>query len=508
MPRKKEEVKEWFEEVIETYRSKTEDLSKEIEKKTSRGEQYHSPCQIEVFWIGEPVEWQILVHTHDEDREDKEIIVNGPFEGDEFIENVERIMEEDRWQRTSEDSNGEQGKKRLSRIFAYRLQNYVQHISGGVFKDTSDHSPLGNKGRVFPKKGWISLIRGNIANNSPNEFVEDIVKRAKDKIEPKDLSEDQRREDSKSEKAKKTIKKGVGTYIYPLTWVGGEPQKSFEEIVFNHPSQPIEPGVVLNYDFDGDELIITRDGFIGMIDTDIGLASETLNTIFGTALLFGCFWESVQRLEMMDFKINIDEEKVTTLPTETSSLRTYLSSPFTGSEIPTRRENPKIKFEMIIDKAKRISEQGDKGVLISLIYSATHLRDDEYTPSFLLSWILIEQVLNQLIDNRLKNDFGVNHDRRNKITDSPNWGMQEKIELSEVIGIIDEDSRSFLQDKRSTRNNIVHKMERADKEESEELFDFAANLVGMYVWNKDEDNSLKFEFPVDGIDIKPSKEII
>ncbi len=509
MPNKKERLKNWFQEVIETYRSKTGDLSKVIKGKIRKEEQYHTPCQIEVFWIGEPVEWQILVKTHDEDREDKQIIVNGPFEGHEFIEKVKGIMEENRWQRTSEDSFKVEGEKRLSEIFAYHLRDYVnQHIKRCVFTNPDTYNRSAKIGAAFPKNGWTSLIRGNIANNPPNEFVEDIVERAKDKIESKSPSVDQRGGNQKNEKTKTTNKNGVGSYIYPLTWVGSEPKQSFEEIVFDYSTQGINKIIILNQDFDGKELIITRGGFIGIIDAAIKSASNILNTIFGTAFLFRFFCIPVQKSEVIHFETDLKEKKVGSMSRKLSSWREYLTVQLPDNEFPTRREVPKEELKMVIEKAESIYKKEKYEFLIPLIHSAMHLRNYEYTPSFLLSWILTEQTLNQLINNRLKNQFDVNHDRRDKIRNSPNWGMSQKIELSEITGIIDGDSREFLQEKRSIRNDIVHKMERADKKKCEELFDFTFNLVEVYMEDKDEYDSLKSKFPFEGIEYRPSKEII
>lgn len=63
----------------------------------SNANDYRPPCQMELFWLREP-EYQILVSTRFEDRPDMDIRVHGPFESHDFIDEVERILREPRWQ--------------------------------------------------------------------------------------------------------------------------------------------------------------------------------------------------------------------------------------------------------------------------------------------------------------------------------------------------------------------------------------------------------------------------
>jgi hypothetical protein len=49
--------------------------------------------------MAEPLEGQAIIITHDNARTDKEIIINGPYHGTQFIEEVAKFSQEERWQK-------------------------------------------------------------------------------------------------------------------------------------------------------------------------------------------------------------------------------------------------------------------------------------------------------------------------------------------------------------------------------------------------------------------------
>ena len=92
-------IRTWFIRLIKLFRTEYDKLNEAEKSFITNADDYRPPCQIEVFWLSEPLEYQIIVISHDPDRPDKEVIINGPFKGHEFVNEIEKIMNEPRWKK-------------------------------------------------------------------------------------------------------------------------------------------------------------------------------------------------------------------------------------------------------------------------------------------------------------------------------------------------------------------------------------------------------------------------
>lgn len=95
---------EWFNNFITYFRNEYEKLSDEEKKFVGADVNYLPPCQVEVFWIKDPA-FQLIVKTNFPDRDDMEVIVNGPYDASDFIDKVDSVMKQPRWSRTVERSD-------------------------------------------------------------------------------------------------------------------------------------------------------------------------------------------------------------------------------------------------------------------------------------------------------------------------------------------------------------------------------------------------------------------
>ncbi len=91
-----QELEKWCRNLIDDFRKKYEKLDELEREQISGNIMYSNPCQIEIFWVSEPFEYQLFILLHDSSRADKEIIINGPFKGYELEDRVIKIMDEPR----------------------------------------------------------------------------------------------------------------------------------------------------------------------------------------------------------------------------------------------------------------------------------------------------------------------------------------------------------------------------------------------------------------------------
>ena len=156
----RQETKEWFLTLIKKFREEYEKLTDE-EKAFIGNIGYQPPCQIEIFWVKEPIEFQIIVLTHDSTRRDMEIIINGPYKGYEFFPELEKIMKEDRWARIVPPDfpyyGAESSNLKYSDIFAGILHNFIKTIERSLFHKL--HHGI-SWGMMFGNDGWCQLVFG------------------------------------------------------------------------------------------------------------------------------------------------------------------------------------------------------------------------------------------------------------------------------------------------------------------------------------------------------------
>src|SRR5437660_1650329 len=93
-----QQLKEWYSNLIKKFREEYAKLTDDEKKHLSNIDKYTRPCQVEVFWLKNPG-WQLIVRTNFRDRTDGEIIINGPYDTHDFLEAVDKIIMEPRWEK-------------------------------------------------------------------------------------------------------------------------------------------------------------------------------------------------------------------------------------------------------------------------------------------------------------------------------------------------------------------------------------------------------------------------
>lgn len=478
-----DDVRGWCGELIDIFRARVENLPADVAEQIPNNLDYGFPCQIEIFCLKEP-EAQLFVLTHDENRSDREIIVNGPYEGYEFVNEVEKVLQEPRWQKTTSAPTGAYMRGDESKIadrFVTNVYNFVNSVKGAIFRETTSPSP--RHGMAFPYDGWVSTVHGSITEADSEEIMEDAVTQAENRVE----NLEGKPEKSKAEKSVENEKaEGFGSYLYPPIWVGSKPEKSFEQKVMGHEVR--KSVKTFDSSFKDYILIVNRDGFLSTNIRDEKTAIEVLNTIFAAGIFKGYGWYAVRNPELTEVVLDEDQKTASSRSTQVTSIRSLLDARMGYPQFQKREEVSQEELEEIFKLAEKIYDDDELGEQVPLLIEAyTHYDNGEYSQSLLINWILVEQYLTSVLGEGLR-ERSVNRKRRDKILDSQNWSASNQLELLELLGKLDSDTYAFLDDMRKLRNEVVHEAADVSEREAQELMEVTLDLLGDRISDKIEDD--------------------
>jgi hypothetical protein len=425
---------------------------------------YSSPCQVEVFWIEEPLEGQLIFVTRDREREDKEVIVNGPYAGENFIEKVTEVSKEDRWQKEvpPQDFDAPPGQTpRREDILASLISNLIGRLEQSIFTDLSTPSlRFLNMGRLWPQSSF-RILTGNVVDGTPSDSVglsENEENQDEDETETEGTNEpesnDANDEDSKEQGAEKQTARGG--LIYPAVWVDEAPNRTFEEKVWD--SGDFEFDVVLESELCDLDFQIRRDGLLYLVSDSGEEIQQILNTFFGIGILHKSRrWRTLLGREIISAKYAEGEISSASYESSTPSGRNQLASP---SDQPPDHERGILTTEAI----ERFIEITDvvypihnvRNRIILHLQAHTHLLDDELDASFVLNWTVAEQLIDDLLKRNIREEYGLD------------W-EDKALEYAAAADIIEHSEYEMLDEFREKRNDIIHHMGSASVEEAEKL---------------------------------------
>ena len=478
-----QKLEKWCQGIIDTFRNGHEKLDDMEKKQTFIGNQFLSPCQIEIFWVSEPSVYQLFVFLHDFDRPDKEIKINGPFKGSELEKEVIKIMDESRWKKmipyqADVDSlwNVDVGAQldKYSDAFVIHFLNFLNMIRNDSlinFKNglISGHGMLSH--------GWIATFKGNAAElgyfetevaksleyakqraaSIQNGYVSEI-------LQPQPIKDD------------KPLARVIGAYYYPGVFIGDNVELNFKEKLYG-PNIIEYPKYEFDFTFNGRKGFCDKYGFVVVQIEDEKSAIKTLNTIFGVSLILGIESLSVHESELIISGIESGNSVLGNSLGGCSwhqSNKRFKPMNFMGPRktvIPLNKMNEIIRIAEIIYRDQKLND-----LLLFLLESYTHMDSLEFSQSYLFSWFIVENWIPLLFAEVVseKNETRV---RKTKAEKYDNWSISSKIELLHFVGKIDEKQYEFLINYNKKRNHVVHKGKAISASESKKLFEFCLDTV-------------------------------
>ncbi len=502
-------LREWFLRLICEFRREYNKLLRTRKSISLLGcFDYRSPCQVEVFWMEYP-EIQFYVVTHDMDRSDKEIIINGPYENDEFLDRVEEIIKEPRWQKEV-FVNGI--KRKLSKEFEYAIRSFVHDLVEYVFRPVSFYK---NLPIPIEYTKFISMHWGNICNINPKEIVEYIfyedltflggtlvtIRPYEDKREK--VSEKLSKQEIEENKDEDVRSREFSTYFYPPIWVSGFPKLSFKEKVLSLYVPWEDKVLEVKISDESDPLIVFyRDGYFKINVDKRSEAIKLSNIIMGTALLqdFDAFAVRESDIVSESAPSSVFDEVIKFTPYGVTYRLALSKVSFSLIDFEKRYEEiRKISIQDIInilDKALLIYFNAcdeDIEYLLLLLESYTHLMHAEYAQSFTISWIILEKYINEIWQKFLATR-NVSRKRRKKLTNPNYWNIDSILEVLNIFEVIKDNEYQLFMELKKKRNNFVHRGYTMEPVDARKAFEKAKKIVKEKVNNILEADTKTHEF--------------
>lgn len=484
---KVQKLDDWCKQLIENFRTEYDKLSKVEKSKIQNSCNYSSPCQIEFFWVNEPMEYQLFITFHDPERNDKEIIINGPYKGYEITDKVISIMNEERWNkkihydskeirfRSSFDIGDQENK--YSDAFLSNFSNFINYLR----METTHNIKMGILSeQIMGGRSWSAVLKGNISElKTPSDLVSKSMEIAKS-ISSKPMHVSDPKVGAKhTEPTKKDYFKIIGAYFNPPIRIGDQLELSFKDkLTSSIGSQLFYPTIESEFKL-GDKIVIFDTfGFIGIQTESKEEAINVLNTIFGVSLFFGVKSLSVRESELVLTKFDSVSKSLSSFTSQISNS----NRPMPGSSHHFRQNAISISSMVeILNIAqtvllnKKLNE-----LLLLLIDSYTHLCDSEYSPSFIFSWFIVEVHISQLFEKMLA-DKNISNKRQTKYANHGIWSSSTKIEVLNLCDILSDEEYLDFDKYNKKRNDIVHNGQKVNEDEAKMLFELSKEVLNQYI---------------------------
>lgn len=479
---KVQDLEKWCEDLIKNFRAECDKLDELEKSQIPNYLNFKSPCQIEFFWVDEPVEYQLFITMHDPDAKDGAIFINGPYKRHEILKKAIEIMNEPRWKKKTPykeytefseyDDVGYQENK-YSDAFVHQISAFYRNLNRNIAVNFEGGQI---SGQSMGDYDWCSTIKGNIAKqNNPMSLISESIKSAKQKafdIRNKNDSDLTQKNVRIKENKKLKI---IGAYYYPTIRIGDNLELSFQEKLTNSIGSPIYfPQIDHEFKLNGKFGFFDSFGFIGIQTDSEKEATQILNTIFGISLLLGFDSLSVRESELSSAKMNSESKSLGGFSWQNSD--TKRPSPYSSHGL-RKTAIPTDSMKEIIDITEKVLRNDTlNDSILFLLESYTHLHDSEYSPSFIFSWFIIEKRISQLFDEMLS-EKKVSKNRKKKFENHEKWSSDTKIEVLNFCGKITNEEHQYISKYNKMRNKLVHQNNKLGKNESNELFEFSKQIV-------------------------------
>ena len=461
----------WLRDFITEFRKEAKKLSKEARSRVSNLDDFFPPCQVLLLWF-QDVKLQYLICTHDSSRSDLEIETEGPIHTYEAVDRMDSILKDPKWDRELTEEEKKYGFDKtitFSSILESSFLNMIQEIRNQPFQKPPATSSVGMK-RLLISRDFLWNIYGNIAKMDKTKMITKILEQAKKE------ATGARVKPLTPPPPPKPFIKSCSTYSYPPIWVGKLPRRTFTEKA-HHAF--IFPKKALDLRYKDRVVIISEDGLIAMGEEKIPKATRMLNEIMATFLLMGFEASAVRELEVCDAKIDPSSLTITRWGTRVDTPRTQLAHFFPQQRLmlESRTEIGKDDLISVIEQAERISQDPDISDFLAFFLEAhTHLKNSEYSQSFIMSWVIVERQMYWLWKKFLKEEQ-IPSKRRKKLTFPAIWTIDFVLEGLNLGGQLSKEDYIDLMSLKEKRNAIIHDGESTTFEEAEKCFKIAKDIV-------------------------------
>lgn len=476
----------WCEQAIYQFRKEYESLDSCEKSCVVKFLSLLAPSQIEIFWVSHPTEFQLVVVFHDPDRKDQEIIINGPYWGNELEKEVINLMDEPRWRKelrytkpdgdwiSEYDFDAGNQEHKYSDYFVNPFSQFLNILRNSPLIQFKEGILMGSP---FGDEDFCKIIRGNIASLDRIDLLSDTLDSARQEgVRRRTRNPNEKTPYSGDKKGKKYINL-VGAYYCPGLYISDSCELSFKEKLYGlnileHQKYDHK------FTFGNKTGYFTKYGLVLIPCNSEPDAIQKLNLIFAISLVKGFPALSVRSTELLRTKI---EENTDPLGQGFGGLSggNPNTKRFTLGDIQGQRKKV-ISLEQMYEIIKNFETVWKNDSLLNyllyLIESHTHLENKEYSQSYLYSWLIVEQDIanrfEQILDQK-----SMSSKRKGKFSNHDKWSSDNKIEFLNLYGAISDEEYTELIEWNLKRNKFAHKGFQIDKKLAKSLYNRSSEIV-------------------------------
>jgi hypothetical protein len=468
----KEKLKNWLIELVSLFREEFEKLSPR-EREVAFGSllDLSEPCQFLVIWAKDP-EFQIVFIVRSNNLEDKLIEIYGPIENYKLIEFIENEVLKSRIVEII-------GKEKVEASLVTALRN-IRSLFDPLMGTSK--SLFGGRWRIYTNTSldtpysvcWI--VKGNLQDFNIKElvvnFIEEIKSAAKPSPPPSPPS---------PTIAEKIILKGFGTYVYPPIWIGKNLQSiSFKEKVMGGSFLAnLEKDRIIET-YKNRPLVIRKDGYIAIGETNKWKAHELLNEIMSVLLIRGVPTNVIRECDLGEATITETGGSYSWNPLSSRVLlyeqqyiydyNFYLLGRTLISEEDMRKA---IKLAELLTSDDKI-----KTLLLLFLEAYTYFQNTEYKQSLIIAWVILEEFY--IEDLWLQHISKITSDER-RLNKLKNWTVDQRLEALHISHVLTDEEYSLLMKIKEARNEAVHEGKMPQKDIVEKCLNLVFRVVQRYI---------------------------
>ncbi len=465
----------WLNNLLKEFRLKYQELSPSRQKHVQNIEDLTAPCQIEVLWVNKGTyNMQLLIFTHDSDLPDMDIKIHGPylireqydnefgyFPDIEEIDEIESLIYQERFD--------DKTSKSIERNFL----TYIRQI------DSSQESPIINTREMLgsmEERKFLWALHGKIQDINLDKFISLILR---------DRSEEIAANKSYISKLKeieaKTIN-GFGIYVFPPIWIGEIPKFSLKYKIKREIFRELKNFIssIIKEFYKERILIVENDGYFAIGESNKDKAFELINEIVSIIAFKNGLVYSIKKYELSPLQIHVESKEIhgAGYMGKGIELHQLRYKPFSNDIEFKRTIISEQAFIQIIRDAENYTQDEKLSIVFRVFLdSFTHLRNIEYSQSFILSWTIIEQFI-EYVWEKMITDLNIQGKRKKKLIKKPNYlTADHKLEILEMKNYIDNNDYDILMKLKTARNKFMHNLKPISKESAELSFNLSKNLM-------------------------------
>ena len=473
MPTTQQTIDHKIVEMMDAFREEFEKLTPEEKKQKQRINSLDAPCQI--FIISSPSKTShLLIKTHLEEMPDKSVNIVS-LNNTKFIEELEEIYKKIAPFDKNDDENrgGLKIHPEVGRSIKNSLVNFGKKIIRGtevrgIFTGICSMALHDSKLAIWDIHGELNSVDFvAYGKKLPSEYKAQYEQQQKEKRKetPEQIKE-----------ITPNHKSGFGVYCYPPVLIG-EFEPTIKERIENKEHDILSENVILD-EFNGNDLVITKEGLLGLQTSSKKTADSVFHVIMGTALLSNLPLHAHKISELADLSFDINTRKISGSSWTESSLRNQQFS-FMGRFDPFPKTIVRLKISIedmisIIQKAKEIWKNESNLENLKLILGAnTYLSNQEFSQSFILSWTIIEKHVYDSWEKKLTKSKISNQ----RIKSMSEWDLYRITEILHLDRTLSDDDYSEIRYLRGLRNGLFHDGQEVTLKQSTRCFEMAYEII-------------------------------